>query len=169
MKSAWLAGLLLVTVWLQVGFLGAWRPLGILPNLLMVVIIFAGLVRGATETVAMGAAGGLLLDLASGSDFGLRMGFYTVLALVVVVMRQTGANLENLSLVWLITAVGTLVYNLAVLVGVWSAGATVPLNLAGRRIGIEMVMNLILATLLRPVLIRLLRSSANLPIVGGNK
>ncbi|HSX48259.1 MAG TPA: rod shape-determining protein MreD [Candidatus Nanoarchaeia archaeon] len=157
----------LVAAWLQLYFLGNMRPLGVLPNLLIIVIIYAGLLREATETLAIALGGGLILDLASGADFGLRMAFYAVLALVVMVLRQMGADFENLGLVLATTAVGAFLYNLAVITGLALQHGSVPLSLAAGRIGRELLLDLVLVVLLRPLLIKILQMPATAPKVMG--
>lgn len=158
----------LVAAWLQLYFLGNMRPLGVLPNLLLVVIIYAGLLRDATETLAIALGAGLILDLASGSDFGLRMAFYAVLALIVMVLRQMGADFENLGLVLATTAAGAILYNLAVLAGLAVQHGSVPLALALGSIGRELLLDLLLVVLLRPLLVKVLQMPTTAPrVVGG--
>jgi rod shape-determining protein MreD len=166
-KAGKLALLVLITVWLQLYFLGAIRPLGVLPNLLLVVLVYAGLAREATETVAVALGGGLLLDLASGADFGLRMAFYTVVALVVMVARQMGADFENLGLVLVATAIGAVLYNLVVLASLLAQHGSVGWRLALSRTGWELVCDLVLAVVLRPLLIWVLHLPNQQPRVAG--
>ncbi|MBW3537971.1 hypothetical protein KY386_00585 [Candidatus Parcubacteria bacterium] len=147
MRLAVLILVVLLSVWLQASFFGAMRPLGVVPNLLLVVVIYAGLVGTATESVAMALAGGMVLDLASGVDFGLRMAFYSLLALIIVMLKRAGANFDNVGLVLLSTVGGTLLYNAAVIVSLILSGVSLPLEAAAARVGFEVGLNLLLVLL----------------------
>lgn len=102
-------------VWAQTGLFGHVRPLGVMPNLLLVTILFFGLYGTATTTLGAAVLGGFLLDLASGTDFGLRTAFFSVVALAVVAARQLGLRPESVVTVVLLTAAGTILFDLAVL------------------------------------------------------
>ncbi|HSH31761.1 MAG TPA: hypothetical protein VK963_03805 [Candidatus Saccharimonadales bacterium] len=158
MRVVTLALVVLLSVWLQVSFLGAARPLGVLPNLLLVVVIYAGLAATATEAVAMALGGGILLDVVSGTDFGLRMGFYSLLALVIIMIKRAGANFDNIGLVLLSTIGGTVAYNAAVITGLMLAGASLPVSVGAVRVGLETVINLILVLLAGRLLVRLFKA-----------
>lgn len=151
--------------WLQAGFLASARPFGVVPNLMLVVILYAGLTATATETLVMALAGGLLLDLASGTDFGLRLGFYLVAALAVLVMRQLGVNLDHLGLIAPAVAVGTVLFNLGVLTGPVISRADIGWGVVAARIGIEAALNLLLALLLRWPVAAAVRPPGGPPLV----
>jgi rod shape-determining protein MreD len=148
--------LILVAVWLQVSFFGAARIFGIMPDVLLVVIIYAGLICSASEAVWMALVGGLLLDLDSGVDFGLRMGFFVMLSLLIVALKQAGADFANTGMVLAATLGATVLYNLSVLTGVMLGGISVPWGTVLGRVGLEIVINGILALALRWPLGRLL-------------
>jgi rod shape-determining protein MreD len=163
MKNVILAGLVILAAWIQVNFLGALRPLDVIPNILMVVIICAGLTRGPDETLLMALGGGLLIDFASGADFGLRMAYFSVLALIVLVLKQAGAEMENIGLVVLVAVVATLLYNAAVLANLVWQRAPIDWGLVLRLTGKEALLNSLFVVILRPLLVRVLRQpTANL-------
>lgn len=157
MKNLVLAGLVVLAAWLQVNFLGAARPFGVIPNILMIVVICAGLTREPGETLAMALGGGLLVDFASGSDFGLRMAYFSVLALAVLVIKQAGAELENIGLLSLVVLAATILYNAAVLANLIWQRAPMDWPLVFRLISVEVAINVALALALRPLLMRVLR------------
>jgi rod shape-determining protein MreD len=136
--------------WLQVSWFGHVRPLGVMPNVVLIVVVLFGLWSDATTALAAGLGGGFLLDLASGSDFGLRMAFYVVVALALIAGKQLGLHAESLVTSALAVIIGTLIYNLAVL-----ATLSVPLlsGVVVSRVGAELVDNLVLLGLV--TLIRL--------------
>jgi rod shape-determining protein MreD len=106
--------IVLIAVGLQVTLFGHWRPLGVMPDLLLLVVILAAMVDEATPSLAMAVGGGLLIDLASGSDFGLRTGFLAVTTLAVIAGRQFGLHAESVLTTLVITALATLLLNLAI-------------------------------------------------------
>lgn len=115
MRGIYLAGLVILTVWLQASFLGALHPFGIIPNLALIFILLASAVCTASETVAMAVSIGLILDLASGADFGLRTAFFSLLALMAIMLRRNGADFERPSMIVAAICGGTVLYNAAVL------------------------------------------------------
>jgi len=157
MRSVKLAAVVIITAWLQIYFMGGMRPFGVVPNLLLIVMICAGQTCSASETLAMALGGGLLVDLASGSDFGLRMAFYSVVALAVLVARQRGLNFENAALLLAGVTAGGLLYNLLVIVGILSQQGIIGWGVVGVRVGSELLLNAGLALVLRPLLVGWLR------------
>lgn len=133
----WLGGILIVLVaaWVQISWFGQLRPLGVIPNVMIVTIVLFSLWANATSCMAAALGGGLLLDMASGADFGLRTAFFMVLALAVVAGRQLGMHAEAFITAVGVVAVATILYNIAVLT-TFSASfsAIIPL-----RIGAELI------------------------------
>jgi cell shape-determining protein MreD len=131
-----------VVVWLQLSLLGHLRPLGVVPALVMVAVILAALWLEATPTLVAAIVGGLLLDMASGADFGLRTGFFMVAALAVIAARQFGLHAESLAPAMAIVVVATLAFNLAVVAGANATGAD--WVVIAQRIGLEALVNTLL-------------------------
>lgn len=163
MKNLVLGGLVVLAAWLQVNFLGAVRPFEVIPNVLAIVIICAGLTRTPGETLAMALGGGLLVDFASGTDFGLRMAYFSVLALGILVIKQAGAEMENFGLVVLVVIGATVLYNAAVLANLVWQKAAIDWGLVFKSVAMESGLNAVLALLLRPLLLKVLRQPTNLP------
>lgn len=139
---------LIMAVLIQAYFFGAMRPLGVLPNVLLVMLTFFALIRPASQSLAIGLAGGLMLDLVSGVDFGLRMAFYSLYALVVVFTRQLGGRHDSLwTWAGLITA-GTVAYNLAVLSSLVISRQSIDFSTVGQIVLTELALNLGLALIL---------------------
>jgi rod shape-determining protein MreD len=138
------AALVAAAAWLQVSWFGHVRPLGIIPNCMLLVVIVYALWSDATPALAAAIGGGLLLDLASGSDFGLRMAFFVVTALTLVAGRQLGLHATSFVTGIVATIVGTLLYNLVVLATIRASIGAVVIS----RVGRELVVNLILLALI---------------------
>lgn len=132
-----------VAAWLQVAWFGHVRPLGIIPNCVLLVVILFALWSDATPALAAAIAGGLLLDLASGSDFGLHMAFYVVTVLAIIAGRQLGLHATSMITGVAITIVATILFNLMVLATIQASLSQVALS----RIGRELIVNLILILL----------------------
>ncbi len=151
MKRIILTGLmLLVVLCLQVGFLGGWRPLGVLPNLLLIALTYWGLNRPASETLAAALTGGLILDLASGADFGLRLAFYSFYALGVIYLKQRGAG-QSILVVGGTLIAGTILYNLVVLSTLVAGHVGFRVIIAAKLIALELILNLLIAFLPRKI------------------
>jgi len=139
------------TAWLQIAWFGHVRPLGIIPNCMLLVVIMLALLSDATPALAAAIGGGLLLDLASGSDFGLNMAFYVVTALAIIAGRQLGLHATSVITGIVAAILGTVLYNLVLL-----AALKAPLSgVAVSRIGRELLLNLILLLLMYVVVANL--------------
>lgn len=114
----------LVAVLLEVAFFGHVRPFGVMPNLMIIVVTISAMWSQATPTLVAALLGGLLLDGASGTDFGLRTAFFAALALTVIAARQLGLHTDSVITTLMIVAVATALFDLAVLTSVISG----PLN-----------------------------------------
>jgi rod shape-determining protein MreD len=133
-----------LAAWLQTTWFGHVRPLGVMPNVMLVVIVLFGLWSNASPTLAAAIGGGLLLDLASGSDFGLRTAFFAVVALAIVAGRQYGLHSESVLAGLAIVALGTVLYNVVVLATIGAPIAPVVVQ----RIGAELIDNEVILLLL---------------------
>lgn len=130
--------IVLVATWVQVAWFGHVRPWGVMPNVMLVVVVLYGLWSDATPALAVALGGGFLLDLSSGSDFGLRMGVFAVVVLALVAGRQLGLQADLLVTGLAAGVIGTLLYDAVVL-------ATLQTGINGvvaSRIGRELVDNL---------------------------
>ncbi len=99
----------------QVTVFGQWRPFGVMPNLMLILVICLSLWGSASIALAGTILGGLTLDLASGADFGLRTAFYTVVALAVIAARQLGLHSDSMLSAVVLVMLSTLLFDLAVL------------------------------------------------------
>lgn len=97
MKQYQLVLLVIIVTALQVGFLPALRPYGVIPDLLAVVIVALGLMTTASQTLICAMAVGLALDLSSASSFGLHLGVYTVTALAVSLLARYGIAYDTVA------------------------------------------------------------------------
>lgn len=136
---------------LQLSFFGAMRPFGIVPNLAIILIASLCSSLGDGELVLLSAALGIIFDLSSGADFGLRATFFILFSLALLVVRQIGADFGYLPSVLVAIVLGSLAYNAAIVASLMAGGqAVVPgyySLLALREIGVDMV----LAVLIWPI------------------
>lgn len=154
MMTAARLALVVLAVALQVGVFGYIRPLGVMPNLVLIVVILASLLTTATRAVLLAIVGGLLLDIVSGTDPGLRTAFLTLAALAAVAVRQAGVDLDSGSGLASIVALATVTWNLVLLAELSAAGGAIAAGPAAGIIAREVVVNVVLAALLRLVLLR---------------
>jgi Ca2+/Na+ antiporter len=106
----------------QVAFIPALRPLGVVPNLALVLVVLVGLRGTASLALGVALAGGLLLDLTSGADFGLRLGLLVLVALATGFVHRAGLQASGTMLALAMVAAGTVVADLTVLAGLIRAG-----------------------------------------------
>ena len=147
--------LMSLAVILQVSFLPAIRLFGVVPNVALVAMVLVSLNVVTSEALSVAALSGLVLDLASGSNFGLWTGVMVLIALAVGVMHRAGLELDRVFVAFGLVAVGTLVITSVIWTALVPSVAHWPVaDLAGR-LTIELVINLVLTMMLRP-LVRLL-------------
>ncbi len=136
---------------LQIYFFASNRPFGIVPNLVLVMVVLAGAFQTATYTVVTALTGGLLLDLASGGQFGLKLAFFLILALALVLARQNGLELQKFSVLIPVLLVATLLYNLSLISVVVLAHGLISWQVVMGRIVLEAALNLLILVVLKPV------------------
>lgn len=107
--------LVLATAFVQISIFGQWRPFGVMPNLMLILIICLALWSSASVAVAGAVTGGLMLDLSSGADFGLRTAFYTLIALMVIAGKQFGLHPDSILSAMVLVMVGSILFDLSVL------------------------------------------------------
>ncbi len=167
MKTLRLILITLGAVWLQVSFLGALRPFGIIPNLFLVtVLVAATILPRASDVMAMAVMGGFLLDTVSGSDFGLRTAFFCVLALAIVMLRRTGTEFGQIGMRLATVVSATALYNAIVLIPLLVSHPRVVWGTVGARVLLEMGGNVVLMLFMGWVLPRLFKfGSGGQPVI----
>jgi len=148
-----LAAILLVglAVILQISLLPALRPFGVVPNLALVIVVLVSMRVVTSEAVIGAAASGLVLDLASGSNFGLWTGVLVLSVLAVAMVQRAGIELDRVFVAPVLVSAGTLVISLVIWVSLISSVTHWPAANLGGRLAIELVINLVLTIVLRPV------------------
>ncbi len=149
--------LALAAVWLEVSFLAPLRPLGVVPNLALVVMVLVATSVAASTGLALAAVVGLSLDLVSGRNFGLETGFFLLLLLSISLLERLGTDFNNLGLLAGVVAAGTLVVDGAILVSLALGGGGVRWGYAAHTVVLELICNLALLVALRAALAGLLR------------
>ena len=136
---------------LQLSLLPALRPLGAVPNLSLVIIVLAALYVATSEALAAAAVCGLMLDLASGANFGLWTGVLMLGTLVAGMLRRAGVELDRAMVAPVLVLLGTLMMATVIWVGLAARAAHFPgASLAGK-LAIELMINLSLTVMLRPL------------------
>jgi rod shape-determining protein MreD len=153
MKRTGLIALAVVGVILQLSLLPALRPLGVVPNLALVLVVLVGLEGTASQALVIAVAGGLALDLASGANFGLWTGVLVLAALAAGLVHRAGIELAGATVAAVMVAMGTMVMTAAILSGLVRSVTDWPVGMLMGRFATELVLNLILTVALRPLVL----------------
>lgn len=129
----------LVAVWVQFSWFGPLRPFDVVPNVMLIVVVLAALWSSATTALLMAVFGGILLDVVSGADFGLRTGFFTLVALAIIAARQFGLHAESVPTALGILVLATVSFNVAILGSIGTA--SIEWGVVWWRIGAEILLN----------------------------
>jgi rod shape-determining protein MreD len=150
-------GLLLVAlaVVAQATLIARVRFLGACPNLLLVIIVSWGLLRGVSAALPIAFVSGLGLDLLSGLPLGTSaLGLMAASLVAGLGTNQVFAS--NLALPALMAAAATLVYAFVVLLTLQFRGLAVDwINTGLQVVAPELVLNVLLILLVYPIMRRL--------------
>jgi rod shape-determining protein MreD len=153
-SNAWVLALLLVAgaVLVQSALMARVRFLGACPNLLLVLVVCWGLLRGVSEALPLAFAAGIGLDLLA----GLPLGTSSLALMVASSLTSLGTNRVfsgNVLLPAMLTAAATLLYALVVLLTLQLRGQTVTwLQMSLRVVAPELVLNVLLTLLVYPIM-----------------
>jgi rod shape-determining protein MreD len=136
---------------LQVSYLPGLRPLGVVPDVVLPLVALTGLMSTVSRALAVAICGGLLLDMASGSDFGLRTGILILVALATGLIHRAGLNSLGPMVALVLVAAGTVVGNIILLASLAGGAASWPVGRLLMTIGLLVVLNLVITLLLRPL------------------
>jgi cell shape-determining protein MreD len=151
MRRVWLVALVGLTILSQVSWLPALRPLGVVPNLALVMVVLVGLEGTASTAVAAAVVCGVALDLTSGANLGLWTGLLVLVAVVTGMLHRAGIETDRL----LVPAVMVTV------------GSNWPWGMLAGRFALELVLNLGLMMVLKPVVRRIVpRAPVDMPAMG---
>jgi len=159
-KRAGLVVLAIVSVIVQVSLLPALRPLGVVPNLMLVMVTLIGLEGTASSALAVAVAGGVVLDLASGANFGLWTALLVLAALAAGLVHRAGIELVGPTVACVIVAVLTVVEAVVIVLGVAASVSSWPIGLLSGRLVAELVLNLVLTVGLQPLVRRVTPEAA---------
>ncbi|MEO7617317.1 MAG: rod shape-determining protein MreD [Candidatus Saccharibacteria bacterium] len=109
MKQYLLISIMIGALILQVSFLPALRPFGVVPNLVLIVVAASALTGPLVSAMILALGGGFILDLASGSDFGLRTGLLAFAVLICAYVARSGLRFgSRLQLLIVVVVISTL-------------------------------------------------------------
>ena len=154
----------LAFVILQVGYVAALRPFGVVPNLILVVVLVVGLQATLSQSLIIALIGGLALDISSGTDFGLRTVLLVLAALATGFVRRSGITLLGPSIALLVVGIGTVVIDLAVLMGVAGSVGQWPFAKLLSIMAIELFINLLLVLAIQPLYRRIIRERPDIMV-----
>ena len=163
----WTVVLLAVAVAVQVSLLPTLRPLGVVPNLALVVMVLVAVSVPTSEALVGAAVCGLILDLASGINFGLWTGIMMLVTLVAGVLHRSGVELDRSWVPLVLVACGTASIALVIWLGLARTVTSWPVLILTGRLGLELMINLGLTVALMPFVQWLLRGSRRQSEVGG--
>jgi hypothetical protein len=149
----------IICILLQMSLLPALRPLGVVPDLALVLVALVGLEGTASAALMVAVAGGLALDLASGAYFGLWTGILVLVALTMGLLHRAGIELGGGIVAIVMVAVGTVLMTLVIWLGLIDTVSHWPVGWLLVRLGTELGLNLALTVALRPLVRWLLRGS----------
>jgi rod shape-determining protein MreD len=158
MKQFLLIAIIIVALIFQVSFLPALRPLGIVPNLVLIVVAAAALTGPLVSAMILALGGGFILDLASGSDFGLKTGLLAFAVLLCAYVARSGLQLGvRLQLLIIVVVISTLT-PLIIVPEILFAGGRVNFGTVLARWIATLGCNAVLAVILGPIFANIARS-----------
>lgn len=150
MKRVGLVVLAIMSVLMQLSLLPALRPFGVVPNLMLVTVVLIGLEGTASMALATAVAAGVVLDMASGANFGLWTAILVLAALASGLVHRAGIELGGPTVAVVIVAIGTVVETAVIVLGVAGYTSLAAGVIAGRLMA-ELVLNLLLTVMLTPL------------------
>src|SRR5471030_2509367 len=120
MKRLGLAVLAIISILLQVSLLPALRPFGVVPDLILVVVVLMGLEGTASAALVLAVVAGLILDMASGANFGLWTGLLVLAALAAGLLHRAGVELSGPLVAVVMIVAGTILETVVILMGLIS-------------------------------------------------
>lgn len=157
MKLLGMVVVMVVAVALQISFIPALRPLGVVPELVLIAIVALATGGSIVQAMVLAVASGIVLDTVSSSDFGLQTGLLALAVILCAFVRRSGFQIgRRLQLVIVTTVISSLgsviIISELVLAGVQVQAATA----IGRWTTLELL-NIGIVIILGPVLTRLAR------------
>ena len=130
MKLYGLIAVALFSLVLQLSFLPALRPFGVVPNIVLIVIAAAALSGPLVTAMILGMVCGFLLDLVSGSDFGLNTGLLAFGVIIAAYVSRSGLQLGiRVQLLFVILGVTTVTAIIGIL-GLLISGGRISIGTA---------------------------------------
>ena len=126
----------------QMALFGHVRPFGVIPNLVLVAMVAWAIWSEATVALGIAVIAGIMVDISSGADFGLRTAFFLVVTLAIISARQLGVHTDSLATGVIGVIIATLLLDLAILTSL-----TAPIVQAGfvvEKIAVESLLNAII-------------------------
>ncbi len=136
---------------LQIGFVPAWRPLGVVPDLGLVLLVAISVWASLSTALVAAVALGLGVDLASQVNFGFHTGFYVLLAIVLTTVTRAGFFIDRAGPVVIAVAGATLVEVFAMLAVLFLGGAHLPPGAAAGLLLRQLAVNVVAGAIIVPL------------------
>ena len=81
MRRLLLLLVLAVAIATQISLLPTLRPFGVVPDIVLVLVLLLGLRSTVSQALILALVGGIVMDLSSGTDFGMHTGILVLAAL----------------------------------------------------------------------------------------
>ena len=140
-----------VVLAVQVGFLAALKPFGVVPSLLLVFLVTASLRGSVGSTMVVAGLAGLVVDSASGAYFGLWTLLLPGAVLATKLIQRSGVVTHDVWVALTVVAVATLLAAGVVITGMVGLITQWPVGLLAGRVGLEVALNVALAAAVWPL------------------
>ena len=151
MRRAALIAACVLAFYLQITFLPALRPFGVVPNVVLPLVALIGLETTVSFALGIAVVMGVLLDMSSGANFGAWTAVLVIAVLAAGLLRRAGIELSSAVIAPVMVAAGTVVMALTLLVPMIGQVDSWPVGVLIGRLGTQLVLNLILTVGLGPV------------------
>lgn len=139
--------LMLAAVFAQIATTGMGKQLGAGPNYLLVYLVVASLFFDFSSLIWLALGGGFILDLYSGSDFGINMAFYVLLVIAIKAVLSLSESPARNSYVIIVVIFGTIFYSILMSLSLINIIGQSFSPLIFKQLGLELLYNTLLAFL----------------------
>lgn len=111
-------------------------------NLTLVAIVLASCFLEGSDSLWLAFMAGAILDFFSLSEFGFNMAFLVIIALITKLLINIGRSSSRLSFAIIVVSLGTVFYNLLLIINLLLRDDIISYLLLSRQIAIEVILNM---------------------------